>query len=119
MTHSLTPSIPCINLTSNCNCLGLIPRVWIPLLQTHSPARQILGKVFFHSPGAESCKVKSGFPDSFFFFFFPILTEEIKKRRAEGPGSLQSEPAPAGRPSLAPQQETPATTPTRGPPAAQ
>lgn len=96
-THSLTPSIPCVNLTSNCNCLGLIPRVWIPLLQTHSPARQILGKVFFHSPGAESCKVKSGFPDFFFFFFFffPILTEEIKKRRAEGPGSLQSEPAPA------------------------
>lgn len=93
MTHSLTPSIPCLNLTSNCNCLGLIPRLWIPLLQTHSPARQILGKVFFHSPGAESCKVKSGFPAFFFFFFFPILTEEIKKRRAEGPGSLQSEPA--------------------------
>lgn len=82
MTHSLTPSIPCINLTSNCNCLGLIPRVWIPLLQTHSPARQILGKVFFHSPGAESCKVKSGFPDSFFFFLLP----NPNGRNQEAPG---------------------------------
>lgn len=56
---------------------------------------------FLHSPGAESCKVKSGFPD---FFFLQILTEEIKKRRAAELGALQSAPAPAA--SLAPEQET-------------
>ena len=93
------PGYPFVDLTSNCNCLGLIPWVWMLLLQMRFPARQILVRVPSTLQALRAAKLNLAF-QIFFFFYFPILTEEIKKHRAEGLGSLQSEPA------LAPGQET-------------
>lgn len=92
------PCSPFVNLTSPWNCLGLVPWVWI-LLQTHFPARQILGRVSSTLQALSAAKLNLAF-QIFFFFSFPILTEEIKKLRAGQRGSVLSNqrPLPPAKP---------------------
>lgn len=61
------PCSPFVNLTSPWNCLGLVPWVWI-LLQTHFPARQILGRVSSTLQALSAAKLNLAFQ---IFFFFP------------------------------------------------